>query len=103
MSNLSEIVGKVNAATAAIAALQPNRRSGAGKEIKLKMLRSLYGSIREARSRGISFTALLKTLKETTGMKIGTNTFKAYLKIIEEEEEKAVKDMSRSLAERHSK
>ena len=103
MGNLSEMAGKINAATAAIAALQPIRRSGAGKEIKLKILRSLYGSIQEARARGIGFTALIKTLKDTTGIKIGTNTFKAYLKIIEEEEEKAVKDISRSLAERHSK
>lgn len=102
MVKIAELTGKINAATSAIQKLEGTGHGGA-REIKLTVLRSLYGSIQEARVRGVSLDALAKTITSTVEMKISVATLRKYLLLLKVEEETAVQNMSKKLAEQFKK
>ena len=98
MSNLSEMAGKINVAAATIRNL-PSGRTGGDKEERLRIIRSLYSQIQDARLRGVSFNTLAETISETTGMKVSGVSLSKYILILKEEQEKAVRNISRTLAD----
>lgn len=102
MASIAELTGKINAATSAIQKLEATGRGGA-REVKLKVLRSLYGSIQEARVRGVSLDAIAKIITATVEMKISGVTLRKYLLLLKVEEETAVQNMSKKLAEQFKK
>ncbi len=96
MGNLSEMAGKINVAAAAIRNL-PSGRTGGDKEERLRIIRSLYSQIQDARLRGVSFNTLAETISDATGMKVSGVSLSKYILILKEEQEAAVRNISRTL------
>jgi hypothetical protein len=86
-NNLAETAALVDRAAAAIARLRPNSRGGANPEVK-KLIRSVYGSISEARLRGVGLRSISEALRDT-GVKISASTLSKTLKKIDAEESEA--------------
>lgn len=94
MNDLAELAPKINAAEAAIVKLPGGRGS---RKLKLKIVRSLYASINQARLRGVTYEALAKSIAETTGIRMTGATLKSCIDTLSAETEEMAKKISRNL------
>lgn len=97
MSDISELVPKINAAEAAITKLPGGKGS---RELKLKILRSLYPSIKQARLRGVTYQSLAKSISETTGLKMTAVSLKKYLDALNADAEETARKISKTISDK---
>jgi hypothetical protein len=95
--NLSDLSGRIDAASSAIGRLEASRGAG-GKAIRLKVIRSLSGSISDAMLRGVSMRDIARTIADSTGMSLSSATLSKYLDILKREEDQAAAKICRALA-----
>lgn len=73
----TEVIEMVNKASSAINALPPGRGGGVAAEDKRFLIRKLQNEIRAARLKGVTWKALTRSIKESTGISINQSLLKA--------------------------